>query len=208
MKKTLLLLIVMLLVFALCITACNPNTKPDGEQTDSDGEQTNPDGEQTNPDGDNPNEPDNDEKVEESVYSQGLIFTTNRDGTCYLSGVGRCTDKEIIIPPTSPDNDVVTGIGKEAFKYGGNIVSIVLPDCLITIADSAFAGCKFLESINIPSSVTSIGIEAFEGCSGLKSIVVDEKNAAYKSVDGCLFTKDGGVLITRSLSRPCIRLSL
>ena len=43
--------------------------------------------------------------------SQGLEFTSNGDGTCYVSGIGTCTDLDIAVPPTSPDGDTVTAIG-------------------------------------------------------------------------------------------------
>ena len=49
--------------------------------------------------------------------SLGLAFTSNGDGTCYVSGKGICTDTDIIIPSVSPDGDSVTSIGFSAF-YG------------------------------------------------------------------------------------------
>ncbi len=45
-----------------------------------------------------------------------LEFTSNGDGTCYVSGIGSCTDTDIIIPSTSPDGDSVTSIGDWAFE--------------------------------------------------------------------------------------------
>ena len=32
---------------------------------------------------------------------QGLSFTSNGDGTCYVSGIGSCTDTDIVIPSVS-----------------------------------------------------------------------------------------------------------
>ena len=189
MKKLLLLSIALLVFIAFCFTACDRFIKPDDDQTNSD--DTNKPSDEEAPD--TPDNPDDDD--EEILYSQGLRFTSNKDGTCYVSGIGLCTDKEIIIPPVSPDNDAVTGIGKEAFKDSGNVVSIVLPDCLLSIEESAFLNCKFLESITLSASVTQVSVEAFEGCSGLKSIEVNKANSVYKSVDGCLFTSDGVTLV-------------
>ena len=41
--------------------------------------------------------------------STGLEFTSNDDGTCYVSGVGTCDDTHIVIPAVSPAGDSVTG---------------------------------------------------------------------------------------------------
>ena len=49
--------------------------------------------------------------------------------------------------------------------------------------------------MTIPDSVTTIGDFAFEDCTSLTSIEVDSDNAAYKSIDGILYTKDGSTLI-------------
>ena len=54
----------------------------------------------------------------------------------------------------------------------GNLKSIVIPDGVTRIEQSAFAMCTGLESIVIPSSVTRIDAEAFRGCTGLKSITI------------------------------------
>jgi len=43
-------------------------------------------------------------------FSSGLEFTSNQDGTCYISGIGTCTSSKILIPPTSPNGDTVTGL--------------------------------------------------------------------------------------------------
>ena len=49
--------------------------------------------------------------AEEETYSQGLKFASNKDGTCYVMGMGDCTDTVVVIPPVSPAGDKVTGIG-------------------------------------------------------------------------------------------------
>ncbi len=104
--------------------------------------------------------------------SEGLRYTSNGDGTCYVSGIGSCTDKNVIIPNISPEGDVVTGIGDDAFYNRYSLTSVV-----------------------IPNGVTSIGEYAFGQCSSLTSIEVDEENTAYKSIDGNLYTKDGKTLV-------------
>ncbi|MBQ8414847.1 MAG: leucine-rich repeat protein, partial [Clostridia bacterium] len=73
----------------------------------------------------------------EKDYSKGLKFTSNGDGTCYVSEIGSCTDAYIIIPPISPDGDSVTSIGDYAFS-GSSLTSIVIPDSVTEIGDDAF----------------------------------------------------------------------
>ena len=72
--------------------------------------------------------------------ANGLEFTSNGDGTCYVSGIGTCTDTAIVIPDRSPGGELVVGIG-----------------------GSAFYGCSSVTSVTIPPSVKSIGVYAFSG---------------------------------------------
>ena len=136
-----------------------------------------------------------------SPYSEGLAFTSNGDGTCYVSGIGTCTDTNIIIPETSPNGESVTSIGSYAFygcsklqyniydnaKYLGNeqnpylylaysinddITSCDIHDNTRFIGDNAFASCSNLTSVTIPDSVTSIGNYAFYSCNSLTSVTI------------------------------------
>ena len=90
---------------------------------------------------------------------QGLVFTSNGDGTCTVSGIGTCTDTDLRIPPKSPAGDTVTAIG-----------------------DYAFAGCTGLTSVTIPDSVVSIGGSAFNGCTGLTSIYFNGTEAEWNAI--------------------------
>ncbi|MBR6061416.1 MAG: InlB B-repeat-containing protein, partial [Spirochaetales bacterium] len=51
-----------------------------------------------------------------------------------------------------------------------NLVGITIPDCVLSISESAFSGCSGLTNMTIPNSVTSIGSSAFSGCSGLTRV--------------------------------------
>ncbi|MBQ2714442.1 MAG: leucine-rich repeat domain-containing protein, partial [Clostridia bacterium] len=61
-------------------------------------------------------------------------------------------------------------IGYNAFYKNSKLNSIVIPDNVVYIEDSAFANCSSLKSVTIGSSVTSIGDHAFYGCSALENI--------------------------------------
>ena len=110
----------------------------------------------------------------ETKNSEELAFISNGDGTCYVSGIGDCEDTTVVIPRVSPNGDIVTGIGEDAFYCCVSIKSVILPECITSIGIGAFSSCDNLESINIPEGVTSIGYCAFKGCLSLTSITIPE----------------------------------
>ena len=152
-------------------------------------------------------------------FSEGLEYTSNGDGTCYVSGFGTCTDTDIIIPSVSPNGETVIGVGDRAFGYMAfPISSVVIPDSVTIIGREAFAWCEALtsvtignkvthigsfafgccsslEKIDIPQSVTQIELDAFQVCDVLSCIEVSPDNKAYRSIDGNLYTKDGKELV-------------
>lgn len=60
-------------------------------------------------------------------------------------------------------------IGKNAFDKC-DFTSIVLPETVTTIEDSAFASCKELTSITIPSGVETVSANAFSYCTVLETV--------------------------------------
>ncbi len=107
-------------------------------------------------------------------YSEGLKFTSNGDGTCYVSGIGKCKDTDIVIPKTSPRGDEVIGIGNNAFYSCRTLKRITIPEGVTSIGNFAFYECVDLANITIPSSVKSIGYVAFYSCANLQSITIPE----------------------------------
>lgn len=111
------------------------------------------------------------------AYSRGLVFTSNGDGTCTLTGLGTCTDRNILVPPVSPAGDSVTAIGPAAFAtYNVKIQSVWIPETVNSIDPSTF--------MIMTGSTMS-----------LKTITVAEDNPAYSSLDGVLYNKNKTTLI-------------
>ena len=176
MKK----LLVLLLVLALCVpffAACDssPQTGPDLSGNSSEGETTAVQETEAAEEDTTAAETQSETETEtetQSIYSEGLEFTSNGDGTCYVSGIGECKDTDVLIPVSSPAGDIVVGIGNAAFVECNTLNSIVIPDGVTSIGSDAFQDCEYLASITIPDSVTSIGQEAFENCNSLGSVVI------------------------------------
>ena len=105
-------------------------------------------------------------------YSEGLVFNSNNDGTCSVSGIGTCTDADLVIPPVSPAEERVTAIGFCAFEKCNQLTSVVIPNSVIGINYRAFRNCINLTYATLPDSITNIGISAFHGCTKLKELTI------------------------------------
>ncbi|MBQ8084781.1 MAG: leucine-rich repeat domain-containing protein [Lachnospiraceae bacterium] len=106
----------------------------------------------------------------------------NEDNGFQYSFINNNTEIEItgynalsanVVIPSEIRNVKVTSIGKNAFVWCRNIVSIKIPDTVTNIGDNAFKNCISLKSLNIPVSVTSIGKYAFNNCS-ISSITIPD----------------------------------
>lgn len=102
--------------------------------------------------------------------SIGLKFTSNGNGTCYVSGIGTCKDTYIVIPSTY-NGMKVTGIGDSAFRNCDSLESITIPNSVTSIDNYAFYGCDALINVTL-YGVTSIGSSAFEHCDSLTNVTI------------------------------------
>ena len=134
----------------------------------------------------------------EVYYSKGLVYTSNGDGTCYLSGIGTCTDTKLVIPAFSPDGEKVTAIDGSAFRSNTEIVEAVIPLGVVSIIDEAFAFCNSLKSVTIPDSVTQIGDSAFYMCVSLEEIVIP--NSTFSVGDSAFYGCEGLRCVTLGAS--------
>lgn len=137
--------------------------------------------------------------------SIGLVFTPNTYDhsdpnalrTCTLSGLGTCTDSDLVIPALSPDGMRVTRIATSAFEGNTTLERVTFPAYLYeidldafknasalhtllfakegklqTIRTGAFMGCNALQSITLPEGLRSLGAEAFMHCQYLTEVTL------------------------------------
>lgn len=140
------------------------------------------------------------------VFSEGLEYyfeiDENDEAGIVITGLGTCTDRDIIIPEKLRGLPVVA----VNFYYSIDIDSIYIPNTvrsirrinsdnlkkviideesssLTEIAYEAFSGCSSLEEINLPETCKKIGYDAFNRCSSLMNIdlshVVEISNSAF-----------------------------
>lgn len=107
-----------------------------------------------------------------------LEYALNLDNyTAELTSMYNVNSKyvgDLVIPETvSCDfgEFTVTSIGSSAF-IGSGLTSVIIPNTVTTIGNSAFSNCRDLTSVDIPNSVTEIGESAFGWCSGLTNVII------------------------------------
>ena len=84
---------------------------------------------------------------------------------------------DITIPATVENGGItytVTSIKGYAFAECSDLVSVDIPDGVVSIGEAAFNYCSSLTYIDIPAGVTSIGYGTFSGCSSLASIDIPD----------------------------------
>lgn len=116
-------------------------------------------------------------------------------------------DEEHVEIPSMIGRVKVTSIGREAFsarasriKNADNrrkIKSVIIPEGVKEVGESAFSGCESIETIKVPKTVKKIDEYVFEGCSNLKEIVLPQKVKTEKGIfSGCLsLCNEDGLII-------------
>ena len=111
--------------------------------------------------------------------SKGLEFTLSENGEEYsVSGIGECTDLDIVIPSTYQGLPV-TSIDPTAFYEIKTITSVAIPKTVKKIGSGAFLGCSSLVSVYFPDYLKEIGISAFMYCTSLKRLDLPESLESF-----------------------------
>ena len=112
-------------------------------------------------------------------------YNSQPDGVVYA---GKCLYKYKGEMPVGTNIEIKPGtlvICDSTFRDCKNLVSVTIPDSVMSIGYSAFSSCSSLSSITIPDSVTSINSSAFSGCASLFSITIPN---GVTSIDGSAFS--------------------
>lgn len=85
--------------------------------------------------------------------------------------------------------------------FQSELSHILLPDTICSIKGRVFTECPNLEELSLPASVISIGNQRdldspVADCPKLQTITVDPANPKYFSIDGVLYCKENGYLLT------------
>ena len=104
-----------------------------------------------------------------------------------------------VAEPVYPGFEIKEGV---LVKYKGRASKVVIPSIVEKIGMNAFDGCHDLITLEIPASVKSISsIGALGYCPNLANIIVSVDNTEYKSIEGNLYTKDGGMLLHYAIGK-------
>ena len=103
--------------------------------------------------------------------SEGLSYFISDDGTYYnVTGIGTCTDKDIVIPPLLPHGVPVRGISEYAFR-NSDIMTLHITDGVKWIENNAFRDSYALISVTLGRGLESIGNGAFDRCDKLVEVI-------------------------------------
>ena len=139
-------------------------------------------------------------------YSARGLFVLDKDGDELIKYVGGETELlvgggitaiaagafegENIISVTLPEG--VVSLGERAFADCLSLTSLTLPDSLAVIGKSAFENCSALEKIRLPAGVKTIGDRAFAECGSLSTVNYDAVNADALVQGNAAFSGTGG----------------
>ena len=123
----------------------------------------------------------------EGRTSEGLEYTFKAEWNSYLvTGIGTCTDTEIVIPAVYNGFPVVR-ITTDVFRGNTDIKSIDLGFNMDFVENYAFEGCTSLTKVVFAENDFTIGDYAFKDCTALKNIAIPHTLHAYGTMpfSGC-----------------------
>ena len=112
-------------------------------------------------------------KLSKIEVAEGSKYFVAEDGVLFSAD----KTKLVAYPPAKQDSTYVIPagvqvIGKFAFMYCDNLISVIFPDSLISFENYAFSLCRSLISLDIPEGTLSIGDYAFDSCDSLSTVIL------------------------------------
>ena len=118
----------------------------------------------------------------ESGDFKGIIL---ENGTVRIERYnGTATD---VVIPSEIEGYKVTEIGGSTFNHNTTLISITIPEGVVTIGMDAFYGCTSLKRVTIPNSVKVIQSYAFAECTSLASVEIPDSvtSIGWYAFGGC-----------------------
>ena len=148
--------------------------------------------------------------LDEGKCGDDLTWTMTDDGVLTISGTGDMYNYEWEGPPWSSYRSIITtvllpdgltGIGDSAFTDCSSLADIEIPAGVTYIGYYAFFSCQKLPSVTIPAGVTIIHSDTFAYCSALTSITIP---ASVTEIEPYAFNSSGLTEITFEGGAPTI----
>jgi hypothetical protein len=144
--------------------------------------------------------------VPTTVTYEGVTYTVTAIGEIAFGG---CEGQlnSVIVPNT------VTTIGESAFASSPHLSSVILPNSIESFGPGAFARCYGLTSLHLPEGITAISERMFFDCTGLSTIEIPssvtriEKSAFEMSYITAIDIPESVTYIGESAFKSCTRLT-
>ncbi len=144
--------------------------------------------------------------VPETVTYEGVTYTVTAIGEIAFGG---CEGQlnSVIVPNT------VTIIGESAFASSPHLSLVILPNSIESFGPGAFASCYGLTSLRLPEGFTTISERMFFDCTGLTNIEIPssvtriEKSAFEMSYITTIDIPESVTYIGESSFKSCTRLT-
>ena len=142
----------------------------------------------------------------EPTVSAKLTATYNDSSSyfigCYGNSITSGDVKTVTIPKQySAMTDAVIGdcvntIEQSAFSGCKSLTSVTIPNSVSAISSGSFSSCSAMTSINIPSGVTKLGESVFSGCKSLSSVTIPNSitSISARTFQGCTSLTSVGVI--------------
>ena len=144
--------------------------------------------------------------VPTTVTYEGVTYTVTAIGEIAFGG---CEGQlnSVIVPNT------VTTIGESAFASSPHLSSVILPNSIESFGPGAFARCYGLTSLHLPEGITALSERMFFDCTGLSTIEIPssvtriEKSAFEMSYITSINIPESVTYIGESAFKSCTRLT-
>ena len=129
-------------------------------------------------------------------------YDNQPDGLVYAGKVAYCYKGEMPENTEIVINEGTLGIAGRAFDLSyydwrtystANLISVTIPNSVVSIGDGAFCNCFAITTVHIPNSVTRIGNDVFYGCAGLTSVTIPNN---VTSIGDYAFSQSGLTSVT------------